>query len=450
LPADSNDALTEDILARLSVANQEFERTYPGDSPLRQPVHVVYGGADLFKPNTIQKLGALAERAFLHAAPDPQALGRLLEVSDNALLSIVHDRVLEKLRREAVEDFRIDFEDGFGSRSDEEEDACARQSAQALAEAMRDGLMSPYCGLRVKSLSDELKHRSVRTLHLFMDALLEASAGQLPANFVVTLPKVTVPEQGMAMASLLRQLEERHGLPLGAIQMEMLMEAPQLLNDSQGHGALPALVRAAQGRCRGLHFGPYDYLSACNITASAQSLIHPAADQARSAMQVAMAGTGVWLSDGPTNIMPVEPHRPSAEGSLTAAQLQENQQAIQAAWRLSYKHIHHALHRGFYQGWDLHPAQFPIRYAALYLFFLEGLEPAARRLSNFMDQATQATLVGNVFDDAATGQGLLNYFLRALNCGAITETELQATGLSLAEIQTRSFGKIMAQRRNGL
>jgi hypothetical protein len=64
-----------------------------------------------------------------------------------------------------------------------------------------------------------------------------------------------------------------------------------------------------------------------------------------------------------------------------------------------------------------------------------------------MDKLAQATLVGDVFDDAATGQGLLNYFLRALNCGAITEEEVLATGLSVEEVRCRSFAKIVAERR---
>ena len=90
------------------------------------------------------------------------------------------------------------------------------------------------------------------------------------------------------------------------------------------------------------------------------------------------------------------------------------------AWRLHADDVRHSLVNGFYQGWDLHPAQLPTRYAAVYAFFLEGLDAASERLRNFVDKAAQATLVGDVFDDAATGQGLLNFFLRGINCGAIT------------------------------
>jgi hypothetical protein len=85
----------------------------------------------------------------------------------------------------------------------------------------------------------------------------------------------------------------------------------------------------------------------------------------------------------------------------------------------------------------------------VYAFFLEGLDAASERLKNFVQKAAQATLVGDVFDDAATGQGLLNYFLRAMNCGAITEDEaVEKSGLTLAELRGRSFAKILKNRTN--
>ncbi len=106
-------------------------------------------------------------------------------------------------------------------------------------------------------------------------------------------------------------------------------------------------------------------------------------------------------------------------------QRDENRAAVHHAWQLSHRHIRHSLEGGFYQGWDLHPAQIPVRFATCFAFFLEGFAPAAERLRNFIEKAAQATLVGDVFDDAATGQGLLNYFLRALNSGAIDVADLE-------------------------
>jgi hypothetical protein len=206
---------------------------------------------------------------------------------------------------------------------------------------------------------------------------------------------------------------------------------------------LPRLLDVAEGRMTGAHFGTYDYTANCDITAAHQKMRHPACDFAKQMMKVAFAGTGVALSDGATNIMPVAPHKKPENDD----QKRENKAAVHAAWRLHADDIRHSLVNGFYQGWDLHPAQLPTRYGAVYGFFLEGLAAASERLSNFIGKAAQATLVGDVFDDAATGQGLLNFFLRGIACGAVTEEEALQTGLSLEEIRTRSFVKILAGRR---
>jgi hypothetical protein len=142
--------------------------------------------------------------------------------------------------------------------------------------------------------------------------------------------------------------------------------------------------------------------------------------------------------------MPVGPHRGE---KLAPEALADNQRAVHGAWQLSYRSIRHSLEGGFYQGWDLHPAQLPVRYAACFAFFLEGFDAAAERLRNFVEKSAQATLVGDVFDDAATGQGLLNYFLRALNSGAIGLDEARTTGLTPEELGLRSFAKILEARR---
>jgi len=195
------------------------------------------------------------------------------------------------------------------------------------------------------------------------------------------------------------------------------------------------------------HFGTYDYTAACSITAAHQHMLHPACDFAKHVMQVALAGTGIRVSDGATNIMPVGPHRAAPGGALSQAQRDENTRAVHRAWRLHAEHVRHSLVTGFYQGWDLHPAQLPTRYAAVYAFFLEGLDAASERLRNFVHKAAQATLAGGVFDDAATGQGLLNYFLRSMNCGAISEQEaVDMSGLTLDELRGKSFAKILKNR----
>jgi hypothetical protein len=228
------------------------------------------------------------------------------------------------------------------------------------------------------------------------------------------------------------------------LRLELMVETPQSIIGSDGRCPLLSFVEAAQGRCSSVHFGVYDYTASFGITAAYQAMGHPACDFARTAMVVALAGTGVHISDGATNILPVGPHRGE---SLTTEQLRENREVVHGAWRMAFNDTLHSLRSGIYEGWDLHPAQLVARFAAVYSFFLEGLPAASARLSTFVKKAALASLFGDVFDDAATGQGLLNFFLRGIACGAITEDEALATGLSLEEIRTRSFYKILKARR---
>jgi citrate lyase beta subunit len=424
----------------------------PVEAP-RQPVHTVYGGAHLFKADAAPKLGALALRALEEYAPDPRDFAEVigLPVPDSAdpiaYAATIHARVTDKLRREAVEDFRIDFEDGYGNRPDEEEDGHARQAAEEVARGLADRTLPPFIGIRIKPLSLELAKRSLRTLEIFVTALLEGTKGALPSHFVVTLPKIKRTSEVATLVRALAALERKTRLAAGSLQLELMVETTESIFDARGVVALPALVAAASGRCRGAHFGTYDYTAACDITAAHQTMTHPACDFAKHVMQVALAGTGVMLSDGATNIMPVGPHKARPGAELSADQRRGNVAVVHRAWRIHYEHARHSLRQAFYQGWDLHPAQLPTRYAAVYSFFLEGLPAASTRLRNFMEKAAQATLVGDVFDDAATGQGLLNYFLRGLSCGAITPEEAAKTGLTLEELQTRSFLEILKGRR---
>jgi hypothetical protein len=309
--------------------------------------------------------------------------------------------------------------------------------------------LPPFLGIRIKPFNDELRTRSMRTLDIFISSLLEKSGGKLPQNFVVTLPKITIPEQVAALADLLEVLEEKLDIFTGSLKLEMMIETPQAIVDAEGRINLPRLLAAANGRCVAAHFGTYDYTASTNITAAHQHMMHAVCDFAKQMMQVSFAGTGIWLSDGATNIMPVPPHR-FAEGEtpLTSNQIEENRQVVHRAWKLHYDHIQHSLINGFYQGWDLHPAQLPTRFAAIYAFFLDGLEAASERLKNFVEKAAKATLVGDVFDDAATGQGLLNYFLRAVNSGALKEEEaIELSGLTVDELRSGSFIKILKNRQ---
>jgi len=432
--------------AALREANLAFAKAHPGESPGRQPVHTVYGGAQLFASDSVPKLGALALRAMDRYASDAAMLGRAAGISEHPALETIHQRVRAKLDREPVEDFRIDFEDGYGNRPDAEEDRHAGLVAAAVAKGKRDATLSPFIGIRIKPLNEELRARSIRTLDLVITGL--ARAGGLPERWLITVPKITVIEQVELTVAVLRQLEKKLGLGDRTLRFEVMVETPQIVLDSSGRSLLPRLLDGSDGRLSGAHFGTYDYTAGVNITAAYQRMRHPACDFAKHVMQVAFAGTDVWLSDGSTTVMPVPVHR-AAEGGppLTKEQEAANVRSVHAAWRLHVDDVRHSLAGGFYQGWDLHPAQLVSRYGALYSFFLDGIDAAGARLKNFVGKAAQATLVGDVFDDAATGQGLLNFFLRGLNSGAITEEEARAmTGLTPGDFAGRSFVKIMRAR----
>ena len=459
------------LFNKLKKANSDFQEIYPGDRPERQAVHTVYGGANLFKYNSAAVLGARALETFNTYAPDFISFGKAFGLDGTAQLEgdnetireqylslpatekkyhpahlsyEVYHKVMRKLEREAIEDFRIDFEDGFGNRGDEEEDATATVAATETAKGIQEGTLPPFIGIRIKPFTEEMKERGLRTLDIFITTLVQETGGKLPENFVVMLPKVTIPEQVSTLVEMFEILEDELDLKKGCLKMEMMVETTQSIMAADGTNPLMRLMKASKGRCIAMHFGTYDYTASCSITAKYQEMDHPLCDFAHHMTKVALAHTGTWLSDGATNTMPIGPHRGD---NMTEAQLKENRDTVHRAWKKGYDHIRHSLWNGFYQGWDLNPAQFPMRYAAVFAFFLESYDDAAERLKTFVEKAARATLIGDVFDDAATGQGLLNYFLRALNSGAITEEDVLATGLTLDEIRGRSFKKILENRK---
>jgi citrate lyase beta subunit len=436
------------ILSTLQQTNRGVAKAFPGETGDRQPVHTVYGGAHLFKSDSAVKLGAVARSTLDSYAPDAATLAGALGFDRSIDAALVRSRIVEKLQREAVEDFRIDFEDGYGNRPDAEEDGHAESAAGEVARGHADGTLPPFIGIRIKPLSPELHARSLKTLDIFTTTLVRATRGKLPPGFVITVPKLMAPGQVTAVASTCTLLEKKLKLQHGRLKLELMIETPQSILASDGTSALRSLVAAGGGRITGAHFGTYDYTALCGITAAWQHMRHQACDFAKHMMQVGLAQSGIRLSDGATNIMPVVPHKPAPGATLTQAEQQQNREAVHRAWKTHFDDVMHSLVNGYYQGWDLHPAQLPTRYAALYVFFLSALPQATARLRNFVEKAAQATLVGDVFDDAATGQGLLNFFIRGLSSGAITLDEAGATGLTAADLQGRSFLKILESRRS--
>jgi citrate lyase beta subunit len=399
--------LTAELDARLADADRSLEREFPGNRAGRQPVHTVYTPADKFRAGLTADWGEDA-RGALNA--HRELFSEL--VADDDIVA----RVERKLTVEPIEDLRIDFEDGYGSRGDATEDEDVTHAATELVAGVRAGTAPASYGIRIKSLEAPTRTRSVRTLIGFLRVL--ADAGVAGERFVVTLPKVTSVEQVEAMVYLCERAEI--DLAVKPLRFEIQIETPQSVLAPDGSALVARMVHAAAGRCSGLHYGTYDYSAFCGIAARYQSLEHPAADHAKAVMQAAVAGTGVRLSDGSTNILPIG-----------------DPPVVRQGWELHMRLVQRSLQRGYYQGWDLHPAQLPTRFAATYAFYRDGLADAQRRLRNYLSSTGSAIL-----DEPATARALADYVLRALHCGAATATEVEhETGLDptrLAQLAGRA------------
>ncbi len=407
------------------------------------PVHTVYGGAHRYTHDVVAKVGRHAT-ALLDTLVGSLADLRALpfgfdEPPDDTTLDRIYRGLVDKLHREPVEDYRVDFEDGFGPRPDAEEDRFVVEAATAMARSRDDHTLPRVVGIRVKPLAGETAGRAVRTLDGFLTTLARAG-GPVP-GFVVTLPKVSRRSEVAALADVLTRLERALGWPVGSVGVELMVETPRALIGDDGTVALPGLVQAAEGRCAAVHLGAWDLTASLGVGASQATLLHPYCDLARSLMTVSLAGTGVRVVDGATNVMPVEVHR-GAE--LTDAQRAENRATVLGALGVMTKHWRHAAMMGVHQGWDLHPGQVMWRHALVIAHARAGFAATARRLRAFIDQAAHAVRAGAVFDDAATGQGLLGDVLRAVDCGAATEDEvMQALSVSMDALRTRSFAAIV-------
>ncbi|MGW5661380.1 HpcH/HpaI aldolase/citrate lyase family protein [Streptomyces sp. NPDC003758] len=404
-------AVGEEISASLAPVDAELARRYPGDPGTRQPVHTVYVPGDVFAADTLRSWGDRALAALDEHAPDAASFASVLGLGDE-LAEPVHDRVRAKLEHEPIEDLRVDFEDGYGQRPDAEEDQAAARAARLIAQAYREGTAAPYMGIRMKCMEAPVRDRGIRTLDIFLTGLMEA--GGLPDGLVLTLPKVTYPEQVAAMVRLLEAFEKAHGLDAGRLGFEIQIETSQAVLAADGTATVARMIHAAEGRATGLHYGTFDYSACLGVSAAHQASDHPAADHAKAVMQVAAAGTGVRVSDGSTNVLPVGPT-----------------EQVHDAWRLHYRLTRRALARAYYQGWDMHPGHLPTRYAAVFAFYREGFQQAAARLARYADRTA-----GDVLDEPATAKALSGHLLRGLDCGALDTAEVtRATGLTRADLE---------------
>lgn len=413
-----------------------------GVQPLpARPAHVLYGGAHRFTRDTVPKLSTLARAALVEHAPDERALAALFELDDD-VAARVYPRLARKLEAAAIEDLRVDFEDGLGPQRDDDEDAHAERAARELVAAHEAGALPRWIGIRVRALRGPTAQRALRTLDLFLTGARDVVAAR---PFVVTLPKVEDPREVMVLVDALSFLERELGLEPGRVGVELMVESASALLSSDGQVRVRTFVDVGQRRVRSVHVGTYDLLATLGVTAAHQRADHPAVELARTLLQLALAGTGVTVSDGATHVLPLAPHRARDGAALSDEQRAHNRDTVVRALRLHARSVRAALERGIYQGWDLHPAQLLARWTAVFSFFLEDLDEQTRRLAAYVERAAAADRAGNVFDDAASAQGLLHTFLRGHACGALDDEDLARANVTAALREAGSLAPLLAR-----
>ncbi|MEH3052942.1 MAG: hypothetical protein PGN13_02900 [Patulibacter minatonensis] len=419
LPRSAFDALD----LALAPLDAWAERRYPGGASTGQPVHTVYVPADRAEPGLCAAWGEQALSALDTFASSPEALAAATGLAADEVAG-AWTPLRARLETQPIADLRIDLEDGYGDRTDAAEDADALRAARVLrAESQAPG-GPPRGGIRHRSLERATRQRAVRTLELVVGALAADGDGP-PAGFALTLPKVVDERQVRAYGRLLAALEQAHGLPHGALPFEIQVETPQAILAADGRLPLAPMLDAGGGRVRGLHFGTYDYTAAMGVSAAHQRAQHPVAQLAKGVMRLAAAGTGVEVSDGSTNRLPLG----------TAAQVHEG-------WRTHAALVEGALADGLRQGWDLHPAQLVTRHLVNIVVARRTLSGALTRLAVYFaataDGGAQTAESGATLDEPATAQALAADAVRALALGAASEAEVTA-GAGVPVERLRAF-----------
>lgn len=397
-------------LAQLAGLETDFE---PTPLWIGQPLHTVYIPADRLEPDIVRQWGDAAAQAAREAGglvAIAHAMG--VESGNSTTLSA---RVAQKLAEQPIEDLRVDFEDGYGYRSDEEEDAAALRAGEVLAAILAGPLAPDRVGLRVKPLDRRGAQRGSRTLRLFLRSFLAASGPSAEMSRVrVTLAKVMNQSQVRVLDEVCLAIESEHDLVPGALGVELQVEVPHVIGGVTPEDALVTLSR--HPRVRALHFGTYDYTSAQGILPSQQRSTHPVARHATRVMQVAAAINVIEVCDGSLNRLPVG----------------DAEQRI-AAWNAHAEMVRDGLQTGLPQGWDLHPAQLITRYLAAFDVLRAEAPDAQRRLRAALGLGHDAA-AGAVLDEPATLRMLGALLARAIRRGALAADEL-APGLSLELVE---------------
>lgn len=400
---------------------------FEGTPARRTPSHVLYGGADRFAPDVVTKLGRIALATLDDHAASADDVAWLLGIpaerieERRPLAESVYAAARAKLVNEPIEDLRVDFEDGYGVRTDDEETAHASRAGATLVALERRPLA---IGIRVKPLDGRTGRRALGTLDAFVTSVVEHAKARGAAledvwgsSFVVTLPKITSVDELGTLARALGLLEARHAIAPGTLGIEAMVETRQSLT------LLDQLRAASDGRLRGVHLGSYDLTSSLGVEAPYQTADHPYCTATLLAMARVFGESDVSISDGATNVLPISR---ATDRAVAVAE-------VRRALALHIRQIQRSFRLGVTRGWDLHPAQLAARHLAVLGHYLEHEHAMAPRLAAFRAALARASTSASDFDDAATGRGLVRFFVRGHHAGAFSRARLEALGIALRD-----------------
>lgn len=417
------------------------------------PVHTVYGGAQLFHRNTLKKIGEKGIALIKNYFSEPPYCTVLSGESDVPLNSEIRQQVIDqtinKLTVNPVEDYRIDFEDGYGLRDSAKEDEDAERCAIELSELFQksDNSSAFQTGIRIKSFSLPTLQRSIRTFDIFLSTFFQNCDIQNVPFLSVCLPKVTDLKEVELLLSLLTDYAKSHNLNTGFLRAEIMLETPEFYLKSNGFAALREMVDSFSGSFNALHLGLYDFTSSLGVQSADQKYNHPYLDFLRFQTIMQFSKSTIRLVDGATMEMPVEKYKKSEFAELSEEECNANKIMIINAANAHTENIYHSMKMGFDSSWDLHPGQVAIRYLTLFTNYKKSFSAMRERFINFVENAARATVLNGQFDDAATGQGMLNYFIKGYRLGALSADDIRKTGFDIETLVKKSFAELISEQK---
>ncbi len=368
--------------------------------------HTFYGGAQLFQVNTLEKCAQKSLAFFRQVFPSVLELSQFLAEDDftSEQMKLIFSRLEKKLNTSAIEDFRIDFEDGLGLRSGAEEDFFAQKAGEIVCDVRQN--FSGRIGLRLKSPERATLQRCKRTFKIFFDAFFKQGNNLKPDGFfIVTLPKVKNSKSIQHFVNFVRQYCRKKKISSAFFKYEIMVETAEIARSIHRIAPLSKITDYLGTRLLGLHIGIYDYLSELGVPPSAQGQNHFFIQQLEYFLVSNFSH--LEISDGVNQSIP------------NSGNLMEAMKILKCQYRLNLE----KMDRGINRGWDIHPFQLVARYLALICFFEKNTANMQQRYENFTNSNQKAQKLGVIFDDAASMRGVESFLEREKLFLGVTEND---------------------------